>query len=143
MPRGREARSDRRLRQPHRQGSSGPRRIANLKPHNPVLFVEELRAARTRERARGRCRTWLARFHRSRPRLARVVASARRLIRSVKILARHGRIPKPLRGLVAFGLLPIPGPVDEVALLIVALCLYLFYRQPIREAWTEARDAPS
>jgi hypothetical protein len=61
----------------------------------------------------------------------------------VKILARHGRIPKPLRGLVAFGLLPIPGPVDEVALLIVALCLYLFYRQPIREAWTEARDAPS
>ena len=37
----------------------------------------------------------------------------RRLLRAVKLLARDGRIPKPLRGLAAFGLLPIPGPLDE------------------------------
>ena len=39
-----------------------------------------------------------------------MLLAARRLIQAVKILARDGRIPKPLRGLVAFGVLPIPGP---------------------------------
>lgn len=67
-----------------------------------------------------------------------MIAAARRLIRAVKILARDGRIPKPLRGLVAFGLLPIPGPFDEVALVIVGLLLWLFYREPLRQAWTQA-----
>jgi hypothetical protein len=38
-----------------------------------------------------------------------VFEAARRLIRAVTILARDGRIPKPLRGLAAFGVLPIPG----------------------------------
>jgi hypothetical protein len=59
----------------------------------------------------------------------------RRLIRTVRLLARDGRIPKPLRGLAAFGLLPIPGPVDELALLVVGAVLWLFYRHTLREAW--------
>ncbi len=59
----------------------------------------------------------------------------RRLIRAVKLLARDGRIPKPLRGLAAFGLLPIPGPVDEVVLLLVGAVLWLFYRRTLREEW--------
>lgn len=59
----------------------------------------------------------------------------RRLLRAVKLLARDGRIPKPLRGLAAFGVLPIPGPVDEVVLLLVGVVLWLFYRQTLREAW--------
>ncbi len=59
----------------------------------------------------------------------------RRLIRAVKLLARDGRIPKPLRGLAAFGLLPIPGPVDEVVLLLVGAVLWLFYRRTLRDAW--------
>ena len=63
---------------------------------------------------------------------------ARHLIRAVKILARDGRIPRSLRGLAAFGVLPIPGPIDEAALLIVGALLWLFYRQPLRDAWAQA-----
>ena len=59
----------------------------------------------------------------------------RRLLRAVKLLARDGRIPRPLRALVAFGMLPIPGPVDELALLVVGVVLWLFYRRTLREAW--------
>jgi hypothetical protein len=63
------------------------------------------------------------------------VTRARHLIRVVKILARDRRIPKPLRGLIAFGLLPIPGPVDEAVLLVVGLLLMALYRPVLREAW--------
>lgn len=70
-----------------------------------------------------------------------MVAWGRRLIRTVKILARDGRIPKPLRGLVAFGLLPIPGPLDEAVLLVVGTILFAFYRHPVREAWEIAAPA--
>jgi hypothetical protein len=59
----------------------------------------------------------------------------RRLLRAVKLLARDGRIPKPLRGLAAFGLLPIPGPLDEAALVLVGIVLWLFYRRTLSEAW--------
>lgn len=59
----------------------------------------------------------------------------RRLLRAVRLLARDGRIPKPLRGLAAFGLLPIPGPFDELALLVVGVVLWLFYRRTLMEAW--------
>ena len=51
------------------------------------------------------------------------------------LLARDGEIPRPLRGLALFGLLPLPGPLDEVALVIVAALLFLFYRDRIRRAW--------
>ena len=61
-----------------------------------------------------------------------------RTIGAVKLLARDGRIPKPLRWLAAIGLLPIPGPVDEAILLLIAPPLFLFYRQPLREAWRQA-----
>jgi hypothetical protein len=67
-----------------------------------------------------------------------VIAGARRLIRSVRILARDRRIPKPLRGLAAFGVLPIPGPLDEAALLVVGVILWALYRDTLREAWSQA-----
>jgi hypothetical protein len=54
----------------------------------------------------------------------------------VRILARDGRIPRPLRGLAAFGALPIPGPFDEAVLLVVGVLLWLFYRDCLREAWS-------
>jgi hypothetical protein len=69
-----------------------------------------------------------------------MIEGARRLIRASKSLARDGRIPKLLRGLAAFGLLPIPGPVDEVALLIVGLLMWVFYRDRFREAWKSAAN---
>jgi len=61
-----------------------------------------------------------------------------RAIRAVKLLAADGRIPRPLRWLTAFGLLPIPGPVDEGVLLVVALVLWVFYRDTIADAWRRA-----
>jgi hypothetical protein len=67
-----------------------------------------------------------------------MTAAARRLIRAVKILARDGRIPRPLRALVAFGLLPIPGPFDEAVLVVNGVILWIFYRDRLREAWGRA-----
>ena len=64
--------------------------------------------------------------------------AARRLVHAVKLLARDGRIPRPLRGLVAFGLLPIPGLLDEAALLAAGVLLLAFYREPLRDAWQRA-----
>ena len=51
---------------------------------------------------------------------------------------RHGGIPRPIRWLAAFGLLPIPGPFDEVVLLMVAVILFVFYREQLRDAWRAA-----
>ena len=61
-----------------------------------------------------------------------------RTLRATRLLARDTRIPKPLRWIAAFGLLPIPGPVDELVLLLVAPVFAVFYRGPMREAWREA-----
>lgn len=55
----------------------------------------------------------------------------------MKLLARDGRIPKPLRWVAGLALLPIPGPVDEVILLLIAPILFGFYREPMREAWKQ------
>ncbi len=61
-----------------------------------------------------------------------------RTLRAVRIAAKDSRIPRPLRWLAAFGLMPIPGPVDEIVLLLVAVPLFLFYRRPLADAWRQA-----
>jgi hypothetical protein len=61
-----------------------------------------------------------------------------RTIRAVKLLARDGRIPRPLRWAAAVGLLPVPGPFDELVLLLVAAILWLFYPDRLAEAWRRA-----
>lgn len=63
-----------------------------------------------------------------------------RAIRAVRILARDRRIPRPLRWLAVFGLLPMPGPLDEGVLLIVAGSLAVFYPDRMREAWQLAAN---
>jgi len=60
----------------------------------------------------------------------------------MKLLARDSRIPKLLRWIAGLALLPIPGPVDEVILLLIAPILFVFYREPMRDAWQRA-DRPS
>jgi hypothetical protein len=65
----------------------------------------------------------------------RVRRAIERTVGAVRILARDQRIPKPLRWLAAVALLPIPGPFDEAVLLLVAVPLLIFYREPMREAW--------
>jgi hypothetical protein len=64
-----------------------------------------------------------------------LVAFVAHAIRAARLLVTDGRIPRPLRGLVIVGALPIPGPVDEAVLLLAAGVLYAFYREPMREAW--------
>jgi len=56
----------------------------------------------------------------------------------VKIVVRHRGIPRPLRWLAGFALLPIPGPFDEAVLLLVAAILFVFYRRELQQAWREA-----
>jgi hypothetical protein len=61
-----------------------------------------------------------------------------RAIRAARLLVADRRIPRPLRWLAAVALLPIPGPVDEAVLLLVAPLLLAFHREPMREAWRAA-----
>ena len=39
------------------------------------------------------------------------------------------------------GLLPIPGPLDEVVLLLAAAALWLFWRDLLVEAWHDSDTA--
>jgi hypothetical protein len=38
------------------------------------------------------------------------------------------------------GLLPVPGPLDEIVLLLVGVTLATFYRDVMREAWASTTD---
>jgi hypothetical protein len=66
----------------------------------------------------------------------------RRTGRAVRIVLRDGGIPRPLRWLAALGLAPVPGPFDEAVLLLVALILFVFYRERLARAWRDAKPAP-
>ena len=60
----------------------------------------------------------------------------RRTLRAVAIVIRDRRIPRPIRWGAALGLLPVPGPFDELVLILVAGVLWLFYRDRLMDAWT-------
>ena len=62
----------------------------------------------------------------------------RRCFAAVRLLARDGGLPRWLRGLAAVGLAPIPGPFDEVVLLVVAAILWVGYRDRLRAAWRDS-----
>jgi hypothetical protein len=64
----------------------------------------------------------------------------RQTIRAVRFAATDERIPRPLRLLVAVGLLPVPGPFDEVVLLVAAVPIVVLYREPLADAWKRAAD---
>ena len=70
--------------------------------------------------------------------MQRARAFTARAIYAAKLLARDERIPKPLRWIVLLGLLPIPGPFDEALLLLAAPLLFIFAREPMRDAWRRA-----
>jgi hypothetical protein len=61
-----------------------------------------------------------------------------RAARAVRLLARDGGLPRWLRILAAAGLAPIPGPLDEALLLVVAAILWVGYRDRLRAAWRAA-----
>lgn len=54
------------------------------------------------------------------------------------MMIRDGRIPRPIRWLGALALLPVPGPFDEAALLLVTAILIVFYKREMRDAWRRA-----
>jgi hypothetical protein len=66
------------------------------------------------------------------------VPRVKRTVRAVRLLIRDGGLPRWLRGLAAIGLAPLPGPFDEIVLLVVAAILWLVYRERLRAAWREA-----
>jgi hypothetical protein len=70
---------------------------------------------------------------------SRPLSLLRGIVRAVRLAAGDERIPRPLRWLAALGLLPIPGPFDEAALLLAAVPLALLYRGPLVDAWRMAR----
>jgi len=65
----------------------------------------------------------------------------RRTARAVRIVVGHRGIPRPIRWLAGVALLPIPGPVDEALLVLVAAILFLFYRPELRQAWVRAAES--
>ena len=62
----------------------------------------------------------------------------KRAARAVKLLLRDGGVPRWLRALAAFAVAPVPGPFDELALVVVAAILWLGYRDRLRAAWRDA-----
>jgi len=69
------------------------------------------------------------------------LGSLRRVARAVRLVLRDGGLPRWLRALAAVGVAPIPGPFDEIVLLLVAAILWLGYRDRLRAAWREAAPA--
>jgi len=69
-----------------------------------------------------------------------VIRLTTRTIRATRLVVGDRRIPRPLRWAGGLALLPVPGPFDEMVLLLVAVPLFAFYRQPLRDAWL--RTAP-
>jgi hypothetical protein len=63
-----------------------------------------------------------------------------RTVRAASIVARDKRVPRPIRWGAALGLLPVPGPFDEIVLVVLGGVLWLFYRDRLRSAWTEAAN---
>ena len=61
-----------------------------------------------------------------------------RAMRAVRLVLQDGRIPRPIRWGGALGLAPVPGPVDEVVLLVTGGVLWIGYRDQLREAWRRA-----
>jgi len=61
-----------------------------------------------------------------------------RVVRAASIVVRDGRIPRPIRWAAGLGLLPVPGPFDEVVLLVLGVVLWLFYRDRLEAARADA-----
>lgn len=63
----------------------------------------------------------------------------RRTLRTARSLATDQRVPRWLRWLFLFGLLPIPViPIDELALVVALGILATFHRDLVTDAWRKS-----
>lgn len=60
----------------------------------------------------------------------------KRALRTANAVARDKRIPRWVRLLILVGALPIPGPVDEVALIVGVVVLVVLHRPLVVEHWS-------
>jgi hypothetical protein len=68
--------------------------------------------------------------------------TAWRTARAVRILVRDRALPRWLRGLAVIGLAPVPGPFDELVVVVVGVILWVAYRDRMRAAWRAAARTP-
>jgi hypothetical protein len=64
-----------------------------------------------------------------------------RTIRFLKALAGDPAVPRPLRWLLLFAVLPIPGPVDELAGALALLILRRLRPGVVARHWRESESA--
>ena len=69
---------------------------------------------------------------------ARTWAFLARVLRAMRLLLGDATLPRWLRIGLAACLLPILGPFDEIALVILASIVWVFYRSAIKTAWSES-----
>jgi hypothetical protein len=67
------------------------------------------------------------------------VETVRHVLRAAKVLAREPTIPRWIRWLFVFGLMPIPLFFDEVALILATGLMLVFHRRSVVAAWAETR----
>jgi hypothetical protein len=64
----------------------------------------------------------------------------KQLARTLRALAKDPRIPRPVRWLLLFAILPIPGPVDELVGLLALGLIAIFWRPVYREIRDQTRS---
>ena len=77
---------------------------------------------------------WADMVARASLRMARTGMLAARMLLTVR-----RALPRWLAGLLVFGALPIPGPVDNVAFIVALAILWFFYRPLLRVCWCAAQ----
>jgi hypothetical protein len=70
----------------------------------------------------------------------RVMAVLATGLRATRIIAGNPGVPVLLRALLVAGMLPVPGPFDEVALTVALAWLFAFHRAELRDAIAQARN---
>ena len=61
------------------------------------------------------------------------------MLAALMLLTVRKALPRWLAGLLVFGALPIPGPVDNVAFIVALAILWFFYRPLLRVCWRAAQ----
>ena len=74
----------------------------------------------------------------------RALRTIRICLRTARILATSGELPRALRILFVIGCIQIPfSPVDEIAMVIALGWLAIFHRATMQAAWATATAATS